>query len=464
MMSDEPDHPRANACAIVLAAGMGTRMKSKRPKVLHRLAGRTLLDHCIAAAERATGNRPIVVIGHHADAVRAAIGDRAVFAHQDVPLGTGHAVMQAKTHAAGAAQVLVIHGDVPLLRPETLRQLAALRERHDAAIAMLSVISDDPRGFGRVIRDAQGERVLAIVEEVACTPAQLAIRELNVGAYCFDGAWVWDALKRIRPHPRKGEYFLTDLIEMAVADGREVRALTVEDRDECIGVNTRVDLADAERALRRRINRQHMLNGVTIVDPETTYIEASVEIGADTVILPNTHLIGRTRIGGDCQIGPNSYIVESEVGDRVRIAQSTVEHAHVEDDVHIGPFSHLRPGARIGAGAHIGNFAEIKNSTLGAGSHMGHFSYLGDASVGEHVNIGAGAITCNFDGAKKNRTVIGDHAFIGSDTMLVAPVTVGKRARTGAGAVVTKDVPDATLAVGIPARVIRKLEDPNASA
>ncbi|GIV84115.1 MAG: bifunctional protein GlmU [Candidatus Roseilinea sp.] len=462
MMPDEPDHPCANTRAIVLAAGMGKRMKSKRPKVLHHLAGRPLIDHCITAAERATGHAPIVVIGHQAAEVRAEIGERVIFAHQDPPLGTGHALMQAEAHAAGAAQVLVTHGDVPLLRPETLRQLVALRERHGAAITMLTVIADDPRGFGRVIRDAQGDRVRAIVEEVACAPAQLAIRELNVGAYCFDGAWVWDALRRIRPNPRTGEYFLTDLIEIAVADGRDACALTVEDRDECIGINTRIDLADAERALRRRINRQHMLNGVTIVDPETTYVEVSVEIGADTVILPNTHLIGHTRIGSDCQIGPNAYIVESEVGDRVRIVQSTLEHARVEDDVHVGPFAHLRPGAHIGTGAHIGNFAEIKNSSLGAGSHMGHFSYLGDASVGEHVNIGAGTITCNFDGAKKHRTVIGDHAFIGSDTLLVAPVTVGARARTGAGAVVTRDVPDATLAVGIPARAIRKLGDPPA--
>lgn len=461
-MSDESDPPHADTCAVVLAAGMGTRMKSKRPKILHSLAGRPLIDHCITIAVRATGNTPIVVIGHGAEPVRAAIGDRAIFALQAEQLGTGHAVMQAEACAAGAKQIVVTYGDMPLLRPETLRRLIELRERHGAAIAMLTLIADNPRGFGRVIRDAQGERVLAVVEEVACTPAQLAIRELNVGAYCFDGAWVWDALKRIRPNPHKGEYFLTDLIEIAVADGCQVRALTTEDRDECIGINTRVDLADAERALRRRINRQHMLNGVTITDPETTYIEEGVEIGADTVILPNTHLTGHTRIGSDCQIGPNSYIVESEIGDRVQIVQSMIEHARVEDDVHIGPFSHLRPGAHVGTGAHIGNFAEIKNSTLGAGSHMGHFSYLGDATVGEHVNIGAGTITCNFDGVQKNRTVIGDHAFIGSDTMLVAPVTVGERARTGAGAVVTKDVPDATLAVGVPARVIRKLGDPKA--
>lgn len=437
-------------------------MKSKRPKILHRLAGRPLIDHCITIATCATGTTPIVVIGHGAEPVHAAVGERAIFAVQAEQLGTGHAVMHAEACAAGAMQIVVTYGDMPLLRPETLRRLMDLRERSSAAIAMLTLISDNPRGFGRVIRDAQGERVLAVVEEVSCTPAQLAIRELNVGAYCFDGAWVWDALKRIRLNPQKGEYFLTDLIEIAVADGREVRALTTDDRDECIGINTRVDLADAERALRRRINRQHMLNGVTIADPETTYIEEGVEIGADTIILPNTHLIGCTRIGSDCQIGPNSYIVESQIGDRVQIVQSVIEHSRVEDDVHIGPFSHLRPGAHVGAGAHIGNFAEIKNSTLGAGSHMGHFSYLGDATVGENVNIGAGTITCNFDGVKKNRTVIGNHAFIGSDTMLVAPVTVGERARTGAGAVVTRDVPDATLAVGVPARVIRKLGDPKA--
>ena len=446
----------------MLAAGAGTRMKSKRPKMLHTLAGRSLIDRCIETAAQVTGAPPVVVVGHGAELVREAIGGRASFVLQAEQLGTGHAVLQAEAAAGDAAQVVVTYGDMPLLTPETLRELVRLRERTNAAVAMLTLISDTPRGFGRVVRDAQGERVLAVIEEVCCTPEQLAIRELNAGAYCFDGAWLWPALRRIRPNPQKGEYFLTDLIALAVADGREVRAIATDDHDECLGINTRLDLADAEVALRRRINSRHMLNGVTIADPATTYIDDQVEIGADTVILPNTHLVGQTRIGSDCQIGPNAYIIASTIGDRVRVMQSMIEESRVADDVHIGPFSHLRPGAQVGSHVHIGNFAEIKNSTLGSGSHMGHFSYLGDATVGEGVNLGAGTITCNFDGVKKNQTVIGDHAFIGSDTLLVAPVKVGDRARTGAGAVVTRDVPADTLAVGLPARVIRRLGNPKA--
>jgi bifunctional UDP-N-acetylglucosamine pyrophosphorylase/glucosamine-1-phosphate N-acetyltransferase len=455
MMPEEID--RARLRVVILAAGLGTRMRSKRPKMLHTLGGRTLIERCVETAARLVDDRPIVVTGYGGEAVRAAIADRAVCVTQDPPLGTGHALAQAEAMARGAQHILVTYGDVPLLTPELLRQLIGLCESSGAAIAMLTVLADDPRGFGRVVRDPSGERVLAIVEDVACTPEQRAIREINVGAYCFDGDWLWPALQRVRPNPHNGEYFLTDLIALAIADGREVRALLAEDRSACIGINTRADLARAEAALRRRINHQHMLNGVTLLDPDTTYIEEGVTIGADTVIWPNTHLLGETRIGSECQIGPNTLIASSLLGDRVQVVQSVVEDSQVADDVHIGPFAHLRAGAHIGPGVHIGNFAEIKNSTLGAGTRMGHFSYLGDATVGADVNIGAGTITCNYDGVRKHRTVIGDHAFIGSDTMLVAPVSVGHRARTGAGAVVTKDLPDDTLAVGLPARVIRKL-------
>jgi bifunctional UDP-N-acetylglucosamine pyrophosphorylase/glucosamine-1-phosphate N-acetyltransferase len=458
-MSDEPHKPStARAVAIILAAGQGTRMKSKLPKMLHTVGGTALIEHCVATAATATGAQPIVVVGHGAEAVSASVGDRAQFAEQGEQLGTGHAVMQAEAAAVGAAQVTVTYGDMPLLTPETLQSLMTLQASTGAAVALLTLETDNARGFGRIIRDTGGERVLAIIEEVACTPEQLAIKEVNVGAYAFDGAWLWDALKRIQPNPKKGEYFLTDLVEIARADGREVRAVMTRDVEECIGINTRVDLADAEAALRTRINRRHMLSGVTLTDPATTYIEAHVEIGPDTVILPGTWLRGHTRIGSGCRIGPNAHIIESTIGDDVEVVTSMIEHAVIEDDVRVGPFAHFRPGARVCAGARVGNFAEIKNSTLGAGSHMGHFSYLGDATVGEHVNIGAGTITCNFDGVSKNRTVLGDGAFIGSDTLLVAPVVVGEGARTGAGAVVTKDVPEHSLAVGVPARVIRKLD------
>lgn len=416
-----------------------------------------MIEHALRAVEQATGQKPVIIVGHDAVAVEAAVGDRAVCALQAEQLGTGHAVMMAETalRGDGSTQVIVTAADMPLARPETLLALVREREHSGAAISLLSVVVNDPRGFGRVVRDAAGN-VTAIVEEVACTPQQLKINELNGAIYCIESAWLWGALKRITPNPRKGEYFLTDLVEIAVADGRTVRALITPDVDECIGINTRVDLADADAALRRRINRVHMLNGVSIVDPATTYIDLDVTIAADTTILPNTHLLGATRIGANSIIGPNALLRNAAIGNGCEIRQSVIEDAQVDDDADVGPYSHLRSGTRVCTGAHVGNFGEIKRSTLGRNSKMGHFSYLGDATVGEGVNIGAGAITCNYDGVRKNPTTIGDGAFIGSDTLLVAPVEIGAGATTGAGAVVTKNVPPDTVAVGLPARVIRR--------
>jgi bifunctional UDP-N-acetylglucosamine pyrophosphorylase/glucosamine-1-phosphate N-acetyltransferase len=440
-------------------------MRSRLPKVLHPLCGLPIIEHALRTVTAATHTRPLVVVGTgpDADAVRAAIGARAEIAVQAEAQGTGHAVMQAEQafHATAPADdssghVVITAADMPLIRPQTLRALIELRQRTGAAIAMLTVVVDDPRGFGRVVRDSPTGQVRAIVEEVACTPEQRAIHELNGAVYCMDGTWLWGAVRRIQPNPHKGEYFLTDLVEIAVADGRAVEALVADDVDECIGINTRVDLADAAAALRKRINRAHMLNGVSIVDGQNTYIEPDVQLGPDTVVLPNTHILGHSRVGANCVIGPNSILSNAVVGDGVEIRQSVLENAQVDDGADVGPFSHLRDGAHVCAGAHVGNFGEIKKSTLGPHSKMGHFSYLGDATVGENVNIGAGAITCNYDGFKKNPTIIQDGAFIGSDTLLVAPVTVGANATTGAGAVVTKNVPADTVAVGLPARVVRR--------
>ncbi|RME05886.1 MAG: UDP-N-acetylglucosamine diphosphorylase/glucosamine-1-phosphate N-acetyltransferase, partial [Anaerolineae bacterium] len=299
-------------------------------------------------------------------------------------------------------------------------------------------------------------RVLAIVEEAHATPEQRAIRELNTGVFCFQADWLWDALGKIQPSP-KGEYYLTDLVEIAVKEGRSVQALPVEDPVEVIGVNTRLHLAEATAQMQQRINQAWMLAGVTIVDPRSTYIEPDVRIGRDTVLWPGTLLEGDTVIGEGCEIGPHTRIQNAQIGDRCKITFSVIEQAVLEDDVDVGPFGHLRKGAHLARGVHMGNFGEVKNSYLGPGTKMGHFSYIGDATIGEDVNIGAGTITCNYDGERKHPTEIGDQVFIGSDTMLVAPLKIGKGARTGAGSVVTRDVPEDTLVVGVPARAIKKL-------
>jgi bifunctional UDP-N-acetylglucosamine pyrophosphorylase / glucosamine-1-phosphate N-acetyltransferase len=290
------------------------------------------------------------------------------------------------------------------------------------------------------------------------TPEQLAIREYNAGVYCFNSDWLWPRLARL-PKSAVGEYYLTDILAVAVAEGSPVQTAFCDDPGEVQGINTRIHLAQAESVVRQVIRRNVMLNGATLIDPATTYIDAGAYIATDTVIYPNTHIQGESRIGEDCQIGPNSQIIDSTIGKGCRIWASVIEGSVVEDGTHIGPFSHLRPGARVASNVHVGNFAEIKNSSLGEGAHMGHFSYLGDATVGDRVNIGAGTITCNFDGVTKNPTVIEDGAFIGSDTLLVAPVKVGKGARTGAGSVVTRDVPAGTLAYGVPAKVAKKLDN-----
>jgi bifunctional UDP-N-acetylglucosamine pyrophosphorylase/glucosamine-1-phosphate N-acetyltransferase len=446
--------------AVLLAAGQGTRMKSDLPKVLHPLCGKPMLWHVLQALKPVTtpGAKPVVVVGHGAEEVRQYLGNTAECVLQEPQLGTGHAAMQAEPVLRDQMDfVIVTYSDMPLLRSETFEQLVETQRLNSGPLSLLTVVADDPRGFGRIVRKANGT-VEAIVEEYVATPEQRQIKELNVGAYCFKADWLWEALHRIEKNPKKGEYYLTDVVELAVKDHLPVQAVLHEDFVETIGINTRIHLSEAEAALRRRINHEHMLNGVSMMDPASTYIDVGVTIGKDTTILPNTYLHGNTVIGERNLIGPNTMIRNSTIGNGCRILASVLEGAVLEDDVEMGPFARLRKGAHLKSHVHMGNFGEVKDSTLHEGVKMGHFSYIGNTNVGAHTNIGAGTITCNYDGEKKHPTEIGEDAFIGSDTMLVAPIKLGDGARTGAGAVVTKNVPDDTLVVGMPARAIRKVE------
>ncbi|MBI3286726.1 MAG: bifunctional UDP-N-acetylglucosamine diphosphorylase/glucosamine-1-phosphate N-acetyltransferase GlmU [Chloroflexi bacterium] len=445
--------------AIILAGGQGTRMKSDIPKVLHRAAGEPLIVHVLRALAPLEAEPLAIITGHRADEVRAALGNGYLYVKQTNQLGTGHAVLQARPLLEGKAEdVLVLYGDHPLTTTSTLEQVWEAHRRERSILTFLAFYPQDPTGYARVLRDPpeRGGRVRRVVEEVVASPEEKQVGEAVSGVLCFKDAWLWSNLERARPHPQKGELFLTDLISLALEDGEPVAAPHAQDEAEAQGVNTRIELAQAEAILRQRVRQRLMLGGVSMIDPPSTFIDSSVAIGRDTLIYPGTLIEGQTIIGARCRIGPQAHIRDSQLGDDCIIQASTVESSMLEGDIQVGPYSHLRPGSRIGREVHIGNYVEIKEASIGPGTHIGHFAYIGDASIGRRVNIGAGTITCNFDGVKKNRTVIEDGAFIGSDTMLVAPVTVGRGAVTGAGSVVTRDVPPGALAVGVPARLVQR--------
>lgn len=442
---------------VILAAGQGTRMNSKSPKVLHPIAGRPMINYAVETARALGASKTMVVVGFQADQVRKAVADLAETVLQEQQLGTGHAVLQARERLMGRTDTVVVtYADMPLLSPETLKLLYTRHQDMRASITLLTAYSKDSMGFGRIVRRPQGD-ILKIVEESEATAVELAIQELNCGVYCFDADWLWKSITQLEPSRKKHELFLTDLVGIASRSHVRIESEMVKDLEEVIGINTRVHLARAEKIIRGRIREQLMLKGVTFVDPDATYVDMDVEIGPDTVLMPGSFIYGKTKIGTECRIGPGAQIRDCWIGDGCEISSSLLEESTLDEQVKIGPYCHLRPGTYLASGVHLGDHAELKNARLGTGTKMGHFSYLGDAEVGARVNIAAGTITCNYDGEKKSRTVIEDDAFIGSDSMLVAPVRIGARSKTGAGAVVTQDIPPDSLAVGVPARVIRKL-------
>lgn len=436
-----------------MAAGLGTRMRSSTPKVLHPVCGRPMLGYVLDAAQAATGNRPTVVISPPVAQVADVFAGAADFAIQAEPRGTADAVATAlRELPTEVREILVLSGDVPLVDADVLLDLVEARRDVDAAVALISVDMEDPAALGRVTRDAEG-RTTRVVEFSDATEEQRGITEINAGLYAFDAEWLRLRIGEVEPSPVSGELYLPELIPLARRDDRAVVTLEVEDDGTLLGINDRRQLADAELEMRLRILEAHMAAGVTMLDPSTTYIDQSVRIAEDVTLEPNVVLRGQTVIERDAVIRAGSQVFDTTVGERTVVWASVLEGATVDADATIGPFSHVRKGSYIGPRVELGNFAEVKNSTIGAGTKSHHFSYLGDAEVGERVNIGAGSITANYDGRMKHRTKIGDGAFIGSDTIMRAPVTVGAGAYTGAASLVTRDVPDGEMALGVPARI-----------
>ena len=431
---------------VVLAAGQGKRMKSKLYKVLHPVCGTPMVGHVVSLLDQMGCSQKIVVVGHGAEAVKGYLGDRVQFVHQQEQLGTGHAVLQAN-ELIGAENGLtfVLYGDTPLILLESLEKMAELIQG-DVAAAVLTAEIDHPTGYGRILRDEQG-LLTGIVEEKDCTPEQKHIKEINTGIYCFDNRKLFEALVNVTNHNAAGEYYLTDVIQILRESGESVVSYLTPDSSEAIGVNDRLALSEAEEIMRTRINRKHMLSGVTIKDPATTYIDATVTIGADTVILPGCNLKGLSIIGEDCVIGPNVDMTDSTVADEAIIKYSVLQDSVVGAATTVGPYANLRAGTKLGEKVKVGDFVEIKNATLDTGSKVSHLSYIGDAHVGKDVNIGCGAITVNYDGFNKHMTIIGDNAFVGSNVNLIAPVTIGKGAFVVAGSTITKDVEEDSLAV-----------------
>lgn len=432
--------------AVILAAGKGTRMKSNLPKVLHRVCGKPMLEHVIEAVEELRPRRTIAVIGHGAELVEETVGRRLLYAIQEQQLGTGHAVMQAMPLLPDEGTLLLVCGDTPLLEGETLKKLTEYHQQEAGVITVLTATLDEPFGYGRIIRNKRGD-IERIVEEKDASPEEKRVKEVNSGVYCFEIPFLREALQKITPKNAQGEYYLTDVIGIAMEQGKKIAGLEVEDYREVQGINDRSQLALAERIMRERVIQRLMDQGVTFIDSRLTFVDKGVKIGKDTVIYPNVYIEGKTQIGEECLIRANVRITDCEIGRDVTIENSVVVKSRIGDGVAIGPFAYIRPETEIGKNVKVGDFVEIKKSHIGDYSKIPHLAYIGDAQIGSKVNIGAGTITCNYDGYQKHRTIIEDEAFIGSNSSLIAPVKIGKGAAVGAGSAITKDVPQGGLGI-----------------
>ncbi|MDE2125874.1 MAG: bifunctional UDP-N-acetylglucosamine diphosphorylase/glucosamine-1-phosphate N-acetyltransferase GlmU [Armatimonadetes bacterium] len=447
-LSDSTADDRRPLAAVVLAAGKSTRMRSATPKALHNLCGIPMAQHVVRACRAVGAGNIHVVVGHQAELVRAGLGDDVEYVDQPVQLGTGDAVAQCRP-ALGRWQgdILVMAGDVPLIRGDSLESMLRLHWVSGAAVTLLTAVLPDPTGYGRVVRNEQTDEITGIVEHRDCSPQQLAIREVNPSIYVFRADALWTALERITNNNQQGEYYLTDTLHLLRDMGEKVAGLPVRDHTEVFGVNNRIELSQAAAILRGRILDALMLSGVSITDPATTWVDLDITVGEDTVIEPNTLLSGNTHIGAGCVIGPGARIVSSTIGDGSVICSSQVVDSRIGAGCKVGPFAHLRPGTVLGQGVKIGDFVEIKNSRLETGAQASHLAYIGDAEIGRSTNIGAGTITCNYDGAHKHRTRIGSNVFVGSNSTLIAPLEIGDGAFIAAGSAVPEDVPADALVI-----------------
>lgn len=437
-----------NTYAVVLAAGKGTRMKSSLYKVLHPVCGKPMVEYVIENMEKLGVEKIVTIVGHGAELVQSQLGKRSEYALQAEQLGTAHAVLQAEEALANlSGTTIVICGDTPLISVETMSDLITHHKDTNAKATILTAIASDPSGYGRIIRAEDGN-VKSIVEQKDASEEEQLVKEINSGTYCFDNEALFKALKLVKNENAQGEYYLPDVIEILQKEGEVISAFAAKEFEETIGINDRVALSQAEQIMRSRIAHHHMREGVTIIDPQSTYISSDAVIGADTVIQPGVIIEGKSTIGENCKIGPNSHIVSSIIGDDTTIHSSVILDSEVGDHTVIGPFAHIRPQSEVGNDVKIGNFVEVKKSTVGNGSKISHLSYMGDASIGSNVNVGCGTITVNYDGKNKFVTTIEDDAFVGCNSNLIAPITIGKKAYVAAGSTITKDVPGEALAIG----------------